>query len=428
MSRRGVNEGSIYEMSDGRWRAAVTTGWKTNAAGQPVQTRKVYTGRTRDEVAKKLTKALSDIQKGLPLAGERQTVAQFLQVWLDEVAKANVRPSTLASYTWLVKKHLMPGLGRFSLAKLSPQQLQTFLNDRLKSGRQPLPRRRKADAKPETPKAPANPALTPRTVQHMHATLRAALDQAEKWGLVARNVARLVDAPRVRRPEVQPLTPEQAKSLLAAVRDNRLEALYSVGVAMGLRQGEVLGLRWPDIDFEKGTLSVRSALQRVNGKLQLVEVKTSRSRRTIRLPQVAVSALLRHRARQEQERQFAGERWHETGHVFTTTIGTPLEGPTVTHRFQLALKAAGLPRFRFHDLRHTCATLLLAQGVAPRLIMEILGHSQIAVTMNLYAHVLPTMQVEVAAKMDAVLAPENPVATSVATRAPAEVVPVLATN
>ena len=181
-------------------------------------------------------------------------------------------------------------------------------------------------------------------------------------------------------------------------------------------------------DFEKGTLSVRSALQRVNGKLQLVEVKTGRSRRTIRLPQVAVSALLRHQARQEQERQFAGERWHETGHVFTTTIGTPLEGPTATHRFQRALKAAGLPRFRFHDLRHTCATLLLAQGVAPRLIMEILGHSQIAVTMNLYAHVLPTMQVEVAAKMDAVLAPENPVATSVATKAPAEVVPVLATN
>jgi integrase len=187
-------------------------------------------------------------------------------------------------------------------------------------------------------------------------------------------------------------------------------------MAIGLRQGEALGLHWADINFETGALAVRNSLQRVKGKLQLVEVKGQKSRRTITLPQVAISALVKHRAGQEQERQFAGDRWQEAGFVFTTMVGTPLDGPTVTHRFQAALKRAGLHRIRFHDLRHTCATLLLAQGVHPRLIMEILGHSQIAITMNLYAHVIPAMKKEVAAQMDSILAPPDGVATTVATK------------
>jgi integrase len=277
-----------------------------------------------------------------------------------------------------------------------------FLNDRLKSGRQPLPRRLKAGKEPPPPQPPSNPALTPRTVQHIHATLRTALDQALRWNLVGRNVDTLVDAPRVRQTEVQPYMPEDAKKLLDALKDDRLSALYSAGLAVGLRQGEALGLRWPDVDFDSGILAVRNSLQRIDGKLQLVEVK-SQKRRTITLPQVAIDALLKHRARQDQERQLAGTRWREGTFVFTTSIGTPLEGSTVTHRFQAALKTAGLRRIRFHDLRHSCATLLLAQGVHPRVIMEILGHSQISVTMNLYAHVIPAMQKEVAGRMDAIL-------------------------
>jgi integrase len=151
-------------------------------------------------------------------------------------------------------------------------------------------------------------------------------------------------------------------------------------------------------------------------ELRIVAVKTDRSRRPIRLPQVAVNALLRRQERQKQERQFAGEHWKETGHVFTTTVDTPLDGPTVTHRLQHALKDANLRRLRFHDLRHTCATLLLAQGVHPRLIMEILGQSQISITMNLCAHVIPTMQAEVTAQMDEILTPQ-PVAARVAATA-----------
>ena len=240
-----------------------------------------------------------------------------------------------------------------------------------------------------------------------------ALGQAERWGLIARNVATLVDSPRVPRAEIQPFTPEQARLFLESIRGDRLEALYSVAMAVGLRQGEGLGLRWQDIDMGVGKLAVNHALQRIDGKLQLVETKRDRSRRTIMLPQLSLAALWAHRACQEQERLLASERWQETGFVFTTTVGTPLDGPTVTHRFQKALRMAGLPHLRFHDLRHTCATLLLAQGVHPRLVMEILGHSQISVTMNTYSHVIPAMQREVAAKMDEIL---TPVAVTVAVK------------
>ena len=382
------------------WRGALTLGWRN---GKPQ--RKFYNGVTRGEVQEKLTRALRDQQLGLPIVGERQSVGEFMKHWLEQVAANKVRPSTLGSYRWITEKHILPNLGRVPLAKLSPQQIQVFLNDRLKSGRQPLPKRIKSGKETPPPQTPSNPALTPRTVQHIHATLRTALDQALRWNLVGRNVATLVDAPSVRQTEIQPYTPEEATKLLDALKDDRLSALYSAALAVGLRQGEALGLRWPDVNFDTDTLAVRNSLQRIDGKLQLVEVKTQKSRRTITLPQVAIDALLEHRARQEQERQLAGTRWREGTFVFTTSIGTPLEGSTVTHRFQAALKTAGLRRIRFHDLRHSCATLLLAQGVHPRVIMDILGHSQIAVTMNLYAHVIPAMQKEVAAQMDAILSP-----------------------
>jgi integrase len=254
--------------------------------------------------------------------------------------------------------------------------------------------------------------LTPRTVQHIHATLRAALDQAVEWDLVARNVAKLVDAPRDTRKEIKPFFPEQARKCLDVARSDRLDGLYFVAM-LGLRQGEILGLQWSDVDLDARVLTIRQSLQRVARVLKIVETKNDRSRRTIRLPQVAADALIRHAARQEQERQFAGERWKNTGFLFTTSVGTPLDGPTVTHRFQALLKNAGLPRMRFHDLRHRCATLLLVQGVHPRVVMEILGHSQISITMNIYSHVIPAMQQEVATRLDAILA--APVATEVAT-------------
>jgi len=187
------------------------------------------------------------------------------------------------------------------------------------------------------------------------------------------------------------------------MRGHRLEALYTIAITVGLRQGEALGLRWQDVDLDAGSLRVRHSLQRIEGRLQLVEPKTERSRRTVSLPGVVVSALREHRVRQLQERLLAGSRWQESDYVFTSTIGTPLDGVTVTHRFQETLRRLGMPHQRFHDLRHACASLLLAQGVSPRVVMETLGHSQISVTMNVYAHVIPALQRDAADRMDALL-------------------------
>jgi integrase len=309
-----------------------------------------------------------------------KTVATFLDRWLRDSAASTVRPSTLVSYRSLVAIHIKPGLGAICLSRIGPADIQRLINDRTASG------------------------LSPRRVQYIHAVLRRALGQALRWGLVTRNVATLVDPPRVRRAEVQPLTTGEARELLEAARGDRLEAIYTVALALGMRQGEILGLRWDDVDLDAGKIRVRNSLQRLGPGWELVEPKSARSRRTMAMPAIVTAALRAHRIRQLEERVWAGSRWQEHGFVFTSTIGTPLNGSNVTHRFQLLLESAGLPRQRFHDLRHASATLLLAQGVSARVVMEILGHSQIALTMNTYSHVAPELQRDAADRMDSILA------------------------
>jgi integrase len=238
----------------------------------------------------------------------------------------------------------------------------------------------------------------------MHSILRAALNQAVRWRMVHYNAAMMVSAPRGIRHEVRVLTPEEARRLLNAARGDRLEALYSVALALGIRQGEALGLKWSDIELDTATLRVRRASQRIpHHGTQLVETKTERSRRTLVMPPIVTSALRAHRARQAMERLAAGERWVDNDLVFPSARGTLADGPNITHRFHRLLQQAGLQQMRFHDLRHACASLLLVQGVHPRVVMETLGHSQISLTMNTYSHVLPALQREAAEKMEAVL-------------------------
>jgi integrase len=191
--------------------------------------------------------------------------------------------------------------------------------------------------------------------------------------------------------------------LLECVRSHRLGALFTVALALGLRQGEALGLRWDAVDFTAGVLHVRAALQWVGKEWQLVEPKSERSRRAVALPRVAVVALRAHRVHQKKERLLAGSDWKETGLVFTTRIGTAIEPSNLTKEFKRVLRRADLPDTRFHDLRHTAATFLLAQGVDARTIMETLGHSQISLTLNTYSHVLPSLQREAADRMNGIL-------------------------
>lgn len=374
MKKRGNNEGSIYERADGRWCGAVTTGY---ANGK--MRRKVVYGKTRAEARQKMAKVEQDIRQGVPVFTERQTVQQFLERWLEDCVKPTKVPSTYKSYAGHVHHHFIPSLGRIQLTKLTAQHVQRFLKEKLESG------------------------LSPRTVQYLRSTLHIALNQAMRWDLVQRNIVSMTDAPRVPRFEITPLSPEQARTFLDAVKGNRLEALYTVAMAVGLRQGEALGLRWQDVDLETGVLNVRYQLQRVDKVLQLVEPKTSQSRRKIGLPRVVVDALREHKLRQLRERHIAGSRWQEWGLVFMSTIGTPLDASSVTRGFKKTLKDIDLPHQRFHDLRHCCASLLLAQGIHPRVVMEILGHSTIVLTMNTYSHVMPAAQREAANSMDAIL-------------------------
>lgn len=366
MAKRGQNEGSIYQRDDGRWCAQVTLGYVDGK-----RKRKYLYGDTRKEVAEQLKVVLRDQQQGLPVATERQTLGEYLDRWLTDVAKPKVRPKTYHSYAQLVRLHLKPALGRHQLGKLEPQHVQAMMNAKIKAG------------------------LSPRTVQYLRAVLRRALGQALKWGMVARNVATLVDPPRVVQPEIQPLDPDQARQFLEAVRGDRLEALYAVALALGLRQGETLGLRWRDVDLDLGIVQVRVALQRVNGeKPRLVEPKTRQSRRTLPLPEALVVQLRSQRTRQREEHLLAGPRWEgqDWDLVFTNTLGGPLDARHLVRAFKAHLVRAGLPDIRFHDLRHSCASLLLAQGVHPRTVMEVLGHSTITLTMNTYSHVIPQAQ------------------------------------
>lgn len=240
---------------------------------------------------------------------------------------------------------------------------------------------------------------------HIRSVPRRILNHAIRLGLINRNVASLARPPRLERFEVQPFTPNEARAFLQAVGGERLRALYVVAFFRRPAPGELLGLQWDDVDLEAATVRVNHALQRVDGQLKLVPPKTASSRRIVSLPPLAVEVLRQHKAAQLAERLLAGPNWVDLALVFTTAWGAPVEPRNATRSFKRVLAKAGLREIRVHDLRHSCATLLLVQNVAPRVVMEILGHSQIAVTMNTYSHVLPALQREAASRLEALLAP-----------------------
>jgi len=373
--KRGQNEGSIYKRPDGRWCGQVNLGYVNGK-----RKRKYLYGDTRAEVAAQMTKVQRDLQQYImPVADERLTVKAFLTRWLEDAAQPSLRGTTYASYKGVVNGHLIPALGRIALVKLTAPDVLKYQKTKLISG------------------------LSARTVTYHRAILRRALADAVKWELVYKNAAALASPPRAVRHEVSPFTPDEARTFLSKIPGNRLEALYVMAMGTGMRQGELLGLTWKNVDLDSSTAAVRQQMQRVNGKLTLVEPKTAQSRRTVALPAIVVTALTAHRERQRFERKWAGSRWQEHGLVFTTTIGTPLDSANVTHNFQKTLSDAKIRKQRFHDLRHCAATLMLAQGADLRTIMDVLGHSTITLTANTYAHLTDATRRVAADMMDDVM-------------------------
>ena len=377
MAKRGNSEGSIAKRSDGRWMARLTL---------PDGRRKSLYARTRQEAAQKLVHAQKAISDGLPLVGGRQTTGDFLNVWLRDQAGPRVRPMTFRRYKEIVRLHIIPELGRVPLVRLTPQHVEKMLA------------------------AVAAKGASASSVNHCRGLLRNALQAAMKHSLVGRNVAALADARSVPAREVQVLTPYAARRILEAVKEDRLEALFTVSLALGLRQSEVLGLRWSDVNIDAGTVSIQRTLQRLHGAFGFYPPKSEKSRRTIPMPVPVATALQRHMKRQLQERIALGGGWEAErwgGLVFTDEEGNPLSCFHVSGRFHKLIRMAGLPPMRYHDLRHGAASIMAAQGVSARVAMEILGHAQISTTMNIYTHIAPELQKEAAERVAGALWPEN---------------------
>ena len=374
MGKRGNGEGSITRRKDGRWMARYTI-----YTADGVERKTIY-GKTRSEVAEALSKALSDRAGGLVFDAGSLTLGDYLTRWLEDSVKGNVRHRTYGNYRSHVRHHIVPALGRIKLKNLSPAHVQGLYRSKLDSG------------------------LSPASVRYIHAVLHRSLKQAVKWGLIPRNMAEAVDPPRPTRKEINPLSPEEARKLLEVARGDRLEALYVLAITCGLRQGELLGLKWGDLDLPNKNLRVARQLQRMRdgSGLSLVPTKADRGR-NIHLSALAVEALDRHHQKQQTERERAAHLYRNLNLVFASGIGTLLDPSNVVNRsFKPLRQQAGVRPIRFHDMRHTCATLMLSQAVPAKVVQEMLGHANISMTIDTYSHVLPNMQERAAQAIDTV--------------------------
>jgi integrase len=370
--KRGNGEGSIYRRKDGRW-----VGQYTIYTATGPKYRYLY-GKTRAAVAEKLTKAMADRNGGLMFDAGNLTVGEYLDSWLSDSVRGTVRSSTFERHEGIIRLHIKPSLGRVWLKKLTPAHVRGLHREKLDAG------------------------LAPATVGKIHSTLHKALSQAVSDGIVPRNAAD-VKAPRPTPEEMRPLSETEVRAFLDLARESgdRFEALYVLAITTGLRRGELLGLRWDDVSMERSTLRVGRALVREGGRHTLGETKTRRGRRQINLTPRTVSTLKAHHKKQQEEKIKLTGLYKDHGLIFATRVGTPINPENLVNRsFKPLLERASLPEIRFHDLRHTCATLLLGRGVHPKLVQELLGHATIAMTLDTYSHYMPSMGDQVAGAMN----------------------------
>ena len=368
MARRAAGEGSVFKRGN-RWVAQVG----------PVKNRETKYFDTQREANEWRQKRNEQRRQGLNISGSKVPLSKFLDDWLI-VVKTSVRPNTYAQYTQIVHQHINPSLGGILLRDLQPHQVQKLYTDKLAEG------------------------TSPRTTRLIHSVLHAALNHALKLGLVIRNVSDAVTLPKVSHKEMKVLDDYEVRLLIQTAECTQMEALFWIAITTGMRIGEILGLKWKDFDRNSGNIQIKRQVQRRKGEgLVFCPPKSASGVRVIKLGKMTVEKLIEHRNKQHQERMLAGEKWQDYDLIFTSPIGTPLDVSNVHKVYKSCLKAAGLPNIRFHDLRHTAATLMLQQGINPKVVQERLGHSDISLTLNTYSHVLPSMQEEAAEKMDELL-------------------------
>ena len=372
MARTRQNgEGSVYHRaSDGMWIGSVTLGWDGDK-----RVRKTVSAKSATEVREKLRQLQTKIDAGLPVGDDKLSVNELLDRWFKDVMRHQVASPALSNYETIAKVHIRPKLGRKQVTKLKPAEIDALLSAKLDSG------------------------LSVSTVRRIRSVLAQALTQAQRWEMVGRNAASLSRPPRAPRREGRSLSPQQVAKLVGAMSEDRLAGLYLTMLGTGLRRGEALGLKWSDLDLDRAVLTVRNQLRREPGHIDpedgkrsgatlvLVEPKTASSKRVVPLSNWVVETLKAHQARQAEEHLAIGAAWKDSGFVFTTTIGTPLDPRNASRAFSELAEKAGLGAWHIHELRHSAASTSLAQGVPVEVVSAFLGHSSIRMTVDIYGHI-----------------------------------------
>jgi integrase len=378
--KRGNGEGSVYQREvDARWFGSIVVGFDANGR----QKRRTVSAKSRREVVSKLTKLQRDISDGLSPQLESITLSQLLTRWHEDVLPRQVRESAQQHYSCVARVHLIPILGAKKLSALTTLDVDRLLTAKARQG------------------------CSPSTVRRIRAVLCQAIDQGVRWGYVTRNVAKLSRSPKMPRKEGRTMSPQQVRQFLCALIGHPHESLYALMLATGLRRGEALGLRWVDYDKESGTLQIRRQLQRLASGLVAVETKTSTSRRSLNLPRGIVEMLETRREQQVEEAIGLGQEWINSGYIFTTKLGTPLDPRNLLREFKGICETAGLGDWHVHELRHTAASLLLAQGVKIQVVSDILGHASIRMTADVYGHILAPDRQAAAETMNSLLFPDR---------------------
>jgi integrase len=374
--RRGHNEGSVYYAAyRDRWVAEVTT-----SLGK----RKRHYCKTEREAIRKKNELMRELEQGTLATGPQRKLGEYLEDWIENVHKDKLRISTYVKYKKQLK-YIAADLGNVWLQKLTPEQVRRFYT---RMGKK---------------REDGGLGLSSKTIYEIHGLLHLALKNAVRWGYVSRNVCDLVDPPRIVSREATPLTLEQAQALLKRVREHRLEMLLTMAVVTGMRRGELLALRWSNIDLSRKTLLVLHTVDYIPkyGYIE-TEPKTASGKRSVSLPPFLIDMLKQHRVRQLEQQLKQGETWENRDLVFPDLHGGYFNPNYLLRVFKKVLGEAGIPQMHFHDLRHSAATILLSMGVHVKVIQELLGHSDIDITLGLYSHLLPSMQQEVVDRWEGV--------------------------
>jgi integrase len=368
---RGHGEGTIHQRSSGSWRAQISSNGK----------RFGKTFKKKADAQDWLRKTINQLETGLDIEGGKLTLAQYLPVWLKN-CKASLRSSTVEQYHQIYRDHILPNIGKIQLKDLRLAQIERLYTDLLGSG------------------------VSARTVKMVHSVLHKALERSVAYGHLGRNPARGASLPRYTHSEMKVLDADQAHQFLIAAQGSRYEALYYLAIHTGMRQGELFGLKWTDLNWNRGELKIQRQVKREPGQgWTFADPKTKKGRRTIKLGDTILKLLRTHKTNQDVEKSLMGSRWKENGLILPSSIGTPSNPSNMWKDYLKVLKKAGLPRIRFHDLRHTAASLMLNNGIPLIAVSNTLGHSKPSTTLDIYGHLYQETQADIARAMDELVTP-----------------------